>query len=188
MAGGDTREQILKLASDLLQERGYNAFSFGHIAEKLDVKPAAIHYHFPTKTDLGVALVDRYRARYRKWMDDADAQGLPAWAKLEGYIHIMARHAEGTRSCPAGALQAEFAAIPDELQDAVKKMVKEIHRWLVRVLEEGRADKSFKFAGTPDDKAIVLMATLQGALQAARALGKDRFHAAVRQLRLELAC
>lgn len=187
MAGADTREQILKLASDMLQERGYHAFSFGHIAERLDVKPAAIHYHFPTKSDLGLALVERYRARYRKWMDDADAQKLPSWAKLEGYIHIMARHAEGTKACPAGALQAEFAAIPEELQDAVRKMVKEIHRWLARVLDEGRADKSFKFVGAPEDKAILVMSTLQGALQTARALGKDKFHAAVRQLRLELS-
>lgn len=47
----DTREEILKVASTLLQTRGFSAFSYGHIAETLEVKPAAIHYHFASKTD-----------------------------------------------------------------------------------------------------------------------------------------
>jgi TetR/AcrR family transcriptional regulator, transcriptional repressor for nem operon len=184
---GDTREQILKTASDLLQERGFNAFSFAHIAEALGVKTAAIHYHFPTKTDLGLALIERYRARYKKWMDDAAAQQLAPQAQLEGYILIAGRFCDSTKACPAGVLQAEFGAIPPEMQDAVRKMVKELHRWLARVLDDGRAQRVFKFDGSADDKATMTMALLQGALLTARALGKERFHGVVRQLRLELA-
>ena len=38
----DTRARILDLAENLLLERGFNAFSYQHIAHKLGVKPAAI--------------------------------------------------------------------------------------------------------------------------------------------------
>ena len=59
--GRDTDEQILNAAEDLLQRRGYNAFSYHHIAIQLGVRNAAIHYHFPSKEDLGVALVKRFQ-------------------------------------------------------------------------------------------------------------------------------
>lgn len=44
----DTRVRILDLAENLLLERGFNAFSYQHITRELDVKPAAIHHHYPT--------------------------------------------------------------------------------------------------------------------------------------------
>ena len=62
----NTRDEILKVASHLLQTRGFSAFSYAHIAETLNVKPAAIHYHFPTKTDLGLALIEKFRTRYKR--------------------------------------------------------------------------------------------------------------------------
>ena len=57
----DTREEILNTAESLWQHRGYNAFSYHHIAVQLGIRNAAIHYHFPGKEDLGVELIRRYR-------------------------------------------------------------------------------------------------------------------------------
>jgi hypothetical protein len=37
----DTRTRILDLAENLLLERGFNAFSYQHIARELSVKPGA---------------------------------------------------------------------------------------------------------------------------------------------------
>lgn len=181
---GDTREQILKVASDLLRTRGFSAFSFAHIAEALGVKTAAIHYHFPTKGDLGLALIDKYRSRYRRWMDEADDQGLTPAAKLEGYVRIAARFGEdGQKICPVGALEAEYGAISPEMQDAVRKTVEEVYAWLARVLDEGRKSGDFRFEGNPHDMAVFIASALQGGLQIGRTLGKARFDAVVRQLR-----
>src|SRR5579862_1588267 len=55
-----TRDRILDIAQRLIQSRGYNAFSFDDLAEELDIRTASIHYHFPTKADLGIALLRRY--------------------------------------------------------------------------------------------------------------------------------
>ena len=51
--GRNTRGAILDAAEELLQRRGYNAFSYHHIAVQLGIRNAAIHYHFPAKEDLG---------------------------------------------------------------------------------------------------------------------------------------
>src|SRR4051812_38892361 len=104
----DTREDILRTAGRMLQLKGYNAFSFAHVAEALHVKPAAIHYHFPTKTDLGVALLARYHARYRQLIEDAEV--LPLGEQLQGFFGIFERFSADGRVCFEGVLEAEWNA------------------------------------------------------------------------------
>ncbi len=180
----DTREDILRTAGRMLQMKGFNSFSFAHVAEQLDIKPAAIHYHFKTKTDLGVALIERYRTRYRTLIEDIEM--LPAQAQLEGLFTMFQRFAEDGRVCFEGVLEAEFNAVPEPVQKALGDMVAEVHAWLVRVLELGRKQGTIHFTGKASDKAAVVAATLQGALQVARVRGKAFFEAALRQLRTEL--
>ena len=57
-----TATTILDAAQQLAQTRGYNAFSYRDLAERVGIRTASIHYHLPTKGDLGVALVARYGA------------------------------------------------------------------------------------------------------------------------------
>jgi AcrR family transcriptional regulator len=184
---GDTKEQILKLASDLLRARGFSAFSYGHIAEALGVKPAAVHYHFATKTDLGLALVERYRDRYRRWTSEADDQGLSARDKLAGYFRIAARFSDdGKKVCPGGILESELHALPPEMQESTRAMVDETWRWLTRVLDDGRSAGELSFAGEPADMAALIAASLQGALQAARVLGHAPLSGVLKQLHIAL--
>jgi TetR/AcrR family transcriptional regulator, transcriptional repressor for nem operon len=60
----ETAEQILDLAETLIQTRGYSAFSYQDIADSLGIRKASIHYHFASKAELGVAVVDRYIERF----------------------------------------------------------------------------------------------------------------------------
>ena len=64
-----TRDRILDIAQRLIQSGGYNAFSFNDLAKELKLRTASVHYHFPTKSDLGVAFVRRYRARLHHELD-----------------------------------------------------------------------------------------------------------------------
>ena len=59
-----TRDHVLDVAERLAQTRGFNGFSYADIAAELKVTKASLHYHFPTKTDLGCALVQRYGQRF----------------------------------------------------------------------------------------------------------------------------
>ena len=57
----DTRSEIINIADALIRAKGYNAFSFTDIGKQLNIKNASIHYHFPTKTDLGVAIIAQHQ-------------------------------------------------------------------------------------------------------------------------------
>ena len=83
----DTREEIIDLAEDLIRQNGYNAFSYSDIAAMLEVRPAAIHYHFPSKSDLGVAVIERELRQTHL----AEELGMPYYAaRHEGGAVAMA--------------------------------------------------------------------------------------------------
>src|SRR5438132_13659405 len=106
----DTREEILSCAEELWQRRGYNGFSYHHIAVQLGIRNAAIHYHFPSKESLGVALIQRYRERFRNWFRDANKIE-DAREKLRSYFQLYVNYLEAEcKVCPSGILGAEFQA------------------------------------------------------------------------------
>jgi TetR/AcrR family transcriptional repressor of nem operon len=180
----DTREDILRTAGRMLQMKGFNSFSFAHVAEQLGVKPAAIHYHFKTKADLGVALINRYHTRYHTLIEDAES--MPPEKQLDGFFAMFQRFADDGRVCFEGVLEAEFNSVPEEVRSALGEMVSEVHAWLARALEQGRKQGTIHFAGKAADKAALVAAAVQGALQVSRVRGKAFFEATIRQLRTEL--
>ncbi|MGZ5871264.1 MAG: TetR/AcrR family transcriptional regulator [Bradyrhizobium sp.] len=64
-ARSETAEEILDVAETLIQTRGYSAFSYQDIADALGIRKASIHYQFPSKIELGVAVINRYSERFR---------------------------------------------------------------------------------------------------------------------------
>ena len=184
--GRDTGEEILNAAEDLLQRRGYNAFSYHHIAVQLGVRNAAIHYHFPSKEDLGVALVQRYQERFRQWVKQADCTEC-GWKRLQAYFQTYLDFLQADcKCCPGGVLGTEFHAIPEAMREQARALARDIHEWLVRTLECGRQQNALSFAGRAEDKALEIGAALQGGLQIARLAGPERFHQVLAQLSLEL--
>jgi AcrR family transcriptional regulator len=54
------RQQILQLAEELYVLRGYDGFSFGHVAEAVHTTRANIHHHFGDKRQLMAELIARF--------------------------------------------------------------------------------------------------------------------------------
>jgi len=183
----NSKRTILNLGETLLQDKGFNGFSYATIAAELGVKNAAIHYHYPTKEDLGIAVMQRYRERFKLWINNARVSDLSPAAKLDWFLSIYTNlRADQGKICLVGSMEAEFNSIPEGLQSEVQGLHKELLSWLQATLAEGRDAGVFVFKGEPADKAAMLLSTLQGALQMARALGAKKFHGVIEQIKLDL--
>ncbi|UYZ63710.1 TetR/AcrR family transcriptional regulator [Hymenobacter weizhouensis] len=186
-AAPDTRTRILDLAEQLLLARGFNAFSYQHIAKELGVKPAAVHYHYPGKEDLGAAIIQRQRGRLRKWRGLPRLTELPPAAQLESLFDVYRTHLrQEQRVCLFGALAAEFRTLPAAMQRELRLFNQELTEWLAEVLAAGRAAGTLVFRGEPLAKAAQVLTTLAGALQVARVHDERQFHVVFEQLRSEL--
>ena len=175
------------MAEALLQNKGFNGFSYADIATELGVKNAAIHYHFPTKEALGIAVVKRYRDRFQLWINNARIRDLSPEKKLNWFFSIYTNmRADKGKVCLVGSMEAEFNSIPSGLQAEVEALHKELLAWLQATLKEGREAGVFHFNGEAANKAALILSSLQGALQMARALGTSKFHAVVQQHKQDL--
>src|SRR6478609_4840315 len=86
-----TRDKIIELAQAAIATRGYSAFSFRELAAELGIKSASIHYHFPTKTHLGVEVARAWRERLELALNHIAANNTQPKQALLGWIDIY-RH------------------------------------------------------------------------------------------------
>ena len=183
----NTKRAIMDLAETFIQDKGFNGFSYAHIAKELDVKNAAIHYHFPTKEELACAVIQRYRDRFQLWINNSRIKDLSSEEKLDWFFSIYTNtRADNGKVCLAGSLETEFNSLPAALQAQTESLTRELLTWLQITLQEGREAEVFHFSGDPANKAALILSSLQGALQMARALGTNKFQMVVEQHKQDL--
>ena len=184
----DTREQIMDRAAQLLMSRGYNGFSYRDISSHLGVKNAAVHYHFPVKADLAVALVEEYRQLLRSRTSEFMAYGGSALEQIEGFFAITSKQCHiGRCICPIGAFSIDYMELPEEVRQVTSTFMDETIKWLTQVLEVGREQSEFKFSGEARSRALCVLACLQGARQMARVNGMELLNDVVEQIRQDLS-
>ncbi len=181
--GGDSAQRILDVAERLVQTRGFNGFSYADIAEALDVTKASLHYHFPSKADLGRRLIERYEWTFLAVLKGIDATGAAPREKLKRYARIYADVLRDKRMCLCGMLASDYATLPKAMKEDVKHFFDENEQWLVAVLEQGRKSGALEFKGSPLDLARVIVGSLEGAMMLARSYGEPaRFDTAAERL------
>ena len=179
----DTKKQIMDIAEDLLLDRGYNGFSYKDISGALNFRNASIHYHFPKKTDLGVAVIHRASNRFQKWTGSLDSTDLPYSKKLDEFCLIFKKFVERKQVCLGGAMETDFKTLPEEMQEETRRFISNVSQWLENLLAQGKKKGEFNFPGTAKDPALLIMASLQGVIQIVRVTSPASFDAAVKQIK-----
>ncbi len=182
-ASADTSQRILDVAERLVQTRGFNGFSYADIAEALEVTKASLHYHFPTKGDLGKRLIERYEESFLAALKSIDSTGAGARDKLKRYIRIYADVLRDNRMCLCGMLASDYATLPKPMKEEVKHFFDENEQWLAAVLDAGRKAGKLEFKGSALELARAMVGSLEGAMMLARSYGEvSRFDTAAERL------
>jgi len=185
-AAPDTRKAILKRAERYLQDAGFANFSFRDLAADLGIKSASVHYHFPSKEDLGVALLQRYQEQFARWAESRKQSGSPKsdlleWFKYEQHI------CRSGDICPIGAFGAEYTALPASVRQELEKFHDIQRRWMCAALRAGRKLGEIRDEGRVEDQAEMILGALQGGLKTARVSGDPkRFEGMLQQLKVML--
>src|SRR3954464_9778334 len=116
----DTAQRILDVAERLVQTRGFNGFSYADIAEALRVTKASLHYHFPSKADLGRRLIGRYEPPFLAALRAIEAGSAEPRAQLKRYAQIYAEVLRDDRMCLCGMLASDYATLPKAMKEEVR--------------------------------------------------------------------
>jgi TetR/AcrR family transcriptional repressor of nem operon len=164
-ASTNAREAILAAARRAAQTHGYGGLNFRNLAEDVGIKSASIHYHFPSKADLGAAVARRY------WEDSA--------AELEAMLdespdplHCLHRYPEvfrrslasENRLCLCSFMAAEYDDLPEDVKKEVQAFTDAHVAWLSRAL----AAAGLVSAAESEQRARAIYAAVAGAQLMAR--------------------
>ncbi len=168
----DTRDSILSCAQKLVQQRGYNGFSYADIAEEVGIRKASLHHHFATKTDLGLALIDKYTLEFDQALQNIELAKIKADTMLARFVALYRSTLENNRMCLCGMLATEAMTLDAALLPKLKHFFDRNTGWLTTLLLAGEGEGRFQFDGQAADHANAFLAALQGALMMARSTGR----------------
>ena len=166
-----TAARILDIAEELVQTRGFDGFSYAHVAAKLNVTTPSLHYHFKSKSELGEALIERYSTRFLDALAEIERQPGTALSKLEAYARVYGDVLRRRRMCLCGMLAAGYDTLPEKMRQAVIRFFDCNETWLARVLEQGVREGSLVFGGDASAVARSIIGGLEGAMLVARPYG-----------------
>lgn len=95
-----TRDRILDAARRLITQRGFAATSVDAVLEAAEASKGAFFHHFPTKADLGRAIVEEYVANDTALLDRLIAEGEAATDDPADILLHVARSIELLSAVP----------------------------------------------------------------------------------------
>lgn len=159
----DTRSALIDVATTQVRRQGYSAFSYADLAAVVGIRKASIHHHFPTKEDLGVALVTAYTERFSGQLADLQAETQGPIERLRAYAQLYREGLEAGQGCLCGVLASEVAVLPDRIQAAVRGFFDLNLRWIERALGDDPTG-ALRDDIDPAVEARTVLAALQGAV------------------------
>ncbi|MFZ0889965.1 MAG: TetR/AcrR family transcriptional regulator [Candidatus Binataceae bacterium] len=161
----DSSDEILKAATQLFADRGFHETSMSEVARQARVSKALIFWHFKTKEELFLAVLNRLLEPY--FIDFAEEAAVlderEQIVKLVGsYLSFVRDNASSVRFFVVQLLHGE--RLSDGLNDQVLKLYEGYRTLLVdlirRAQEKGLCGRDF----TPEAAAGFLLSALNGSL------------------------
>jgi TetR/AcrR family transcriptional repressor of nem operon len=160
----NTKQCLLDHASELIRTRGYSSFSYADLAERVRIRKASIHHHFPSKEDLGVALVERYIEQFGISLSEIALTVAYPIEKLRAYADLYRQSLQAGWGCLCGMLASEVDVVPQSVAIGVRRFMDMNLQWLTQVIGEGQKQGSIESSM----RAVTILSICQGALLVAR--------------------
>ncbi len=181
-----TRERLLQAALSLFRDKGYGSTSVADILRAADANAGSFYHFYPTKQDLLLAVLERYRQGIAPMLLDPAWQGVEdpierIFALLDRYRAALVM-SDCTYGCPIGSLALEL----HEPDPPVRRLlaanfdgwIAAVERCLVAARERLPDDVA------PHDLAVLILTIMEGGVMQARTQRSlEPYDAGVRALR-----
>ncbi|MGH8210511.1 MAG: TetR/AcrR family transcriptional regulator [Steroidobacteraceae bacterium] len=154
------RDEILDVSEALIRRVGFNGFSTRDVAEAVGIKAASVHYHFPMKADIGVAVTERYTRRFLQDLGEPTEFDGDAKKVISRYVTSFRRALiRDEKLCLCAVLGAEIGSLPSEVGSNTRSFFEQNIEWLKSALTACRLSDAKAKA-----YAVHVLASLEGAM------------------------
>jgi len=171
----EVSNKIVELSLKHFQKSGYRSFSYRDLAKEIGIKTSSIHYYFPTKDDLAMAVVKTYRSVLNDQARSILIKASDPKARLQIYMDTFIESFNQEKDISFCAmLSADLENVSNSVKEEINMLFEDNINLITRVLEEGLRLRVFNFEKSPRELAEVIHANLEGATVTSRVLGNDR--------------
>ncbi len=153
-----TRDAILDAAFQEIYRHGFQAASLSNILSKTELTKGALYHHFPTKNDLGLAVIDEV---VREGLDAMVFSPLRESAEpFEALLEIVRRKGQNAElqsvmlGCPLNNLMQEMSPLDPDFKEHLNRVLTEWREVVADAL--ARAQKQGRVRRDVDCRAAAL--------------------------------
>jgi TetR/AcrR family transcriptional repressor of nem operon len=152
------------------------------VADAVGIKAASVHYHFPTKADIGVAVTERYTQRFLEGIGSAlDFEGDPRGVVTRYTTAFRNALVRDGRLCLCAVLGAEIGSLPTKVGSSTRIFFEKNVEWLRHALTaSGMNDAKAKAY------AIHVLCSLEGAMIVSKTVDDDGIFESVAKTLLKI--
>ncbi len=161
----DSRDEILKAAMQLFANRGFHETSMSEVAREARVSKALIFWHFKTKEDLFVAVLNRLLEPYFiDFTEEAAAMDERAQIEklVESYLSFVRDNASSVRFFLAQMLHDQ--KLSESLNEQVLRLYSGYRAMLVELIKSAQEKGICARRSAPESAAAFLLSALNGLL------------------------
>lgn len=168
-----TRDHILEHAAALMRERGFRATSIGDLLERAGIQKGSFYYYFPSKEDLGHAVLDRFDEELEKGLLvflDAPEGPKPLeriGAVLDGFV-AQVEASGGRGGCTFGTLAMELSDVHEGFRQRLSRSFARLEASFERLLAQARDAGDLRREADPKTLAVFVVAGIEGGMLLAK--------------------
>jgi len=180
--GEDTRENIQKVAEQLILKKGYSGTSIDEIIKQANITKGGFFYHFSGKNALAKSLLQRYLVEdeifFNQLFARAESLSEDPLQQMLIFLKLLAETMANLSDVHPGCLVASFAYESEQFDDDVRELAAEgILSWrklFVTRLENIKEKYAVKQDVVLDEIADMLSSVLEGGIIMSRVLSDQK--------------
>lgn len=167
-----TRQNILQKAFELIYTNGYQTTSVDEIIATTQVTKGAFYYHFKTKDEMGLAIInERMRPTFKNTFIEpfqSDANPLDTIYNLMHHLLMENEDLKVEYGCPASNFTQEMAPWNIEFTKALNELTLEWEKAMIGAIEKGKENGKIRSDINAKEVTVFVMSGYWGV----RNLGK----------------
>lgn len=167
-----TRQNILQKAFELIYTNGYQTTSVDEIIATTQVTKGAFYYHFKTKDEMGLAIInERMRPTFKNTFIEPFQSDVNPLDTIYNLMHHLLMENEDLKveyGCPASNFTQEMAPWNIEFTKALNELSLEWEKAMIDAIEKGKENGKIKSDINAKEVTVFVMSGYWGV----RNLGK----------------
>jgi TetR/AcrR family transcriptional repressor of nem operon len=172
MTKSDTREALIQAGTHIIAEQSFDTTGINAVLASAGVPKGSFYYHFPSKEDFGLAVIDRFAADYSQLLAGflQDGQRTPL-ARIRRYLEsgmaeMDAKACSG--GCPIGNLGQELASRNEAFRARLDAVMRDWERQFAGCLADAREAGELGTDADAHQLARTLLSGWEGAILRAK--------------------